>query len=244
MLTWLRYICSLGLLPWVVRDGRRLKQSIPSLDEAPGDRSGVTAGALQTRHVLGFGESPIAAVGLHNQCDGVTVVVAQQIAQAQHVKVSWTVLGKSGIRLAELLGHFEGQMPENTDLVIVSIGVNDCKQGTSMRSWSNGLGRLLDKLRALYPEALIMCSALPPLGSFASLTWPVRVFLGARAALMNQVLANQVQRHVGVCLLAMPAQLPMDSFAADGFHPNELAHQRWAAALHRLYQDQEPARST
>lgn len=231
MLPWIRYIACLPLLPLVVLQGRRLRRTIPDLPEAPGDRHGVAGSAVPTRSVLSLGESPIAGVGLDDQRENLLPILADHVATVTGDGVRWRVLGKTGIRMHELLPRFEAELPTHADLVVVSMGVNDCKDGTSMLRWGQRSEQTLAVLRRRYPDALVVWSAVPPLRSFPALPLPVRLFLGARADLMNHVVQAQLARQPGVHFFPFPARLGAEDFASDGFHPNAAAHRRWAEAI-------------
>lgn len=234
MLGWLRYLACLPLLPIVVVQGRRLRRIIPDLPEAPGLRHGVVGDATPRRSVVSLGESPIAGVGLADQRENLLPILADRVAASTGDGVHWRVLGKTGIRMHELLPRFEAELPERADLVVVSMGVNDCKDGTSMLRWRQRAGQTLAVLRRRYPDALVVWSAVPPLRSFPALPLPVRLFLGARADLMNHVFAARVADEPGVVFFPFPARLGAEDFASDGFHPNAAAHRRWAEAIHTL----------
>jgi lysophospholipase L1-like esterase len=229
---WLRYVVRMPLLPWVVLQGRRLRRSIPDLPEAPGAREGIVGAGTPGFSVLSLGESPIAGVGLDDQRDNLLPILAERVAAETGTSVRWQVLGQTGIRLHELLPRFENELPAHVDFVFVAMGVNDCKDGTSMARWSELATQTLDVLRRRYPNALVVWSAVPPMHSFPALPQPVRGFLGARAALMNHVLQRRTAGLPGVRHFAFPDRLGAHEFARDGFHPNAAAHRRWAEAIH------------
>ena len=228
---WLGYLCRWPLLPWVILRGRRLRRDIPSLPEAPGPRVGGDASA--PLHLLTLGESPIAGVGLDHQRDNLAPEVARRLSLRLNDSVAWTILGQKGIRLAELLPLFEDHLPPRTDFIFISMGVNDCKEATAVRAWRRQWRAVLHALKERYPRARVLCCTLPPFASFPSLPWSVRQFLSARATLMDHALSEELRGWPDVALLRLPPQLEPEAFAADGFHPNALAHRRWASVVER-----------
>ena len=131
----------------------------------------------------------------------------------------------------ELLPRFESEFPQKADIILIGMGVNDCKEGTSMKQWRVEWENLLLRLREYYPKALVLCSSAPPLMSFPALPLSVRLFLGCRADLMNAILQKLVNKRQKTLYLPIPDFLSAEYFASDGFHPNALAHRKWADAV-------------
>ena len=227
----LRYAISALLLPMVVVNGRRLKKTILRLPEASGPREGIIVGNNIKMRIVAIGESPIAGVGLTSQQENLTPLLAQHLHQHTSQTVEWLIFGKTGLRIAEILSTFESNLPVEADLIFVAMGVNDCKEMTSIRKWALEWRKLHLFLRQRYPQATLVFSGAPPLASFPSLPWAVRTFLGNRVALMNQVLRHQIEAWPEVSFLPLPSFLSEEYFAVDGFHPNASAHRRWSEHL-------------
>ena len=52
---------------------------------------------------------------------------------------------------------------------------------------------------------------------------------------MDHALSEELRSWPDVALLRLPPQLEPEAFAADGFHPNALAHRRWANVVERAF---------
>ena len=231
MYLWLRYILSCFLLPLVVPLGRHLRKTIGRLPEASGARSGIQGEPPCRLRVMSIGESPIAGVGLDHQSDNLTPQLAALIEARTNSTVEWFIFAKTGIRLIELWPQFKDDLPSRMDIIFIAMGVNDCKEVTSMNRWGTQWYQLYQQLRERYPEATILCSSVPPMASFPVLPWPVRLFLGSRSDLMNQILASEIKKWENAFYLPLPDFLSSEYFASDGFHPNALAHQKWCQGI-------------
>ena len=226
-----RYAISTFLLPLVAFRGRQLRKTVLRLPEASGSRTGVFSGTKEQIRIISIGESPIAGVGLNTQQENLTYLLAQQIHQRNEQSVEWFILGKTGLRIAEILPTFQHELPAEADVLFVAMGVNDCKEMTSIRKWALEWRRLCLFLRQRYPKAAFVFSGAPPMASFPSLPWSVQTFLGSRATVMNQALRKQIKSWPDVSFLPLPSFLSEEYFASDGFHPNAAAHRRWSQHL-------------
>lgn len=228
MFPWIRYLLSFVLLPLVLPMGRKVRDTIFRMPEASGERKGSVGSGTPELCIISLGESPISGVGLSKQTENFTPLIAQKIYQKSQKNVDWYILGKTGIRMAELLPTFEDQFPEGAGIIFIGMGVNDCKEGTSMLSWKKRWLALHSHLRRLYPSAQIICSSVPPFKSFPALPFPVRTFLSYRSELMNDILEKLVSRlDQKTVFLPLPDFLAPEYFAVDGFHPNAKAHREW-----------------
>ena len=109
-----------------------------------------------------------------------------------------------------------------------------------MSNWREQWLALHGHLRRLYPNALIICSSAPPLISFPALPFPVRVFLGYRSDLMNEILRVSVMPlDEKTMYLPLPSILVPKYFAYDGFHPNAIAHKKWGDVIFDAIVDRE-----
>jgi len=87
---WARYLMSFVLLPLVFPLGRKVRNTIFRMPEAPGKREGI----------VGSG----------------TPIFVQKVHQYTQKTVEWHILGKKGIRMVELLPIFGDKFPEEADL--------------------------------------------------------------------------------------------------------------------------------
>ena len=228
-----QYLFSFILIPLVLIMAHKVRNTILRMPEAPGDRKGKVGVGKSDISILCIGESPIAGVGLSNQKENFTYLLANKIHTHINKTVEWHILGKTGIQLAELYPTFMNRMPNKASVVFICMGVNDCKEGTSMFNWQNQWKKFHERIRNLYPNALIVCSSIPPFKSFPSLPFPVRTFLKYRSDLMNKILKMSISNIDDKTIyLPLPDILSHKYFADDGFHPNAIAHKKWGEGIY------------
>lgn len=219
--------------------GRLVRRRTPRLDEAPGERSGSLPGSQPSLHIVGLGESPMAAVGLDDQDAGVVPRLASLLADRSGRGVEWRTAARSG---ATARFTREVLLPQagsgRVDHVIVALGVNDCLALSSSRGWRDELALLTAAIREhLDPQAIIF-TGVPPMRRFPALPMPLAAMLGFRARLLDTVLAQFVERDNSLVHAPMNfVKRPDGLFCRDGFHPNERAHSLWAAQLAGIISD-------
>jgi hypothetical protein len=67
------------------------------------------------------------------------------------------------------------------------------------------------------------------------LPWPLNSVLAARARELQQVAAQTTARYERAFCFEFPASMPPEQFASDGFHPAEIACERWAMGMLDLW---------
>lgn len=216
--------------------GRRVRRRTPRLEEAPGKRSGVWVGSKPAIRIVGLGESPIAAVGLASQSQGVLPCLAATVASESGRQTQWQTAAKSGATVRFTTENLLPQVDVGpTDLVVVSLGVNDCLTLRSARRWRQDLQQLLHAIRQRLEPRRIVVTGIPPMQHFPALPVPLSSMLGLRASLLNA--ATQRFADFNADLLYAPmnfVERPDNLFCCDGFHPNATAHEAWARQLASL----------
>jgi hypothetical protein len=88
---------------------------------------------------------------------------------------------------------------------------------------------------------------VPPFDCFPALPWPLGAVLAERALELQTVAATVTSRYQRALCFYFPPTMPAEQFASDGFHPAEVACERWAQDLlalwpaHRSLQADVPA---
>ena len=229
----LYWLLILPLLPWLILQGQRTRNTALRLPEADGERHGQT-GQGQPFILVIVGESPVAGVGVAHHRDALGPALAGPLADQLNRQVHWYCHGSNGIRIDQLLGDPLHGLPERADAVLVMMGVNDTTGLTSLHHWQRQLGLLQQRLHGRFAAPVRFC-AVPPMHRFTALPQPLRMVIGLRARLFDRVLANSCRR------LDYGRIEGSDLLAEDGYHPSaagfRLMGERLAKALsHDLHQ--------
>ena len=213
---------SVPLLPVLVPQALWVALRASRLPEAAGPRAGIVGQGPDLRLLI-LGDSSAAGVGAATQGEALAGHLVARLAQSW--RVEWRVEAVSGATTVSVL---KGFVAHPADAVVVSLGVNDVKNGVSARAWEARNTRLLARLRAECGARVVAVAGVPPLGDFPVLPQPLRRVLGARAVrfdgLLQRVCAAQGAVHVGF-------DFPMDvaDMAPDGFHAGPRIYAAWAS---------------
>lgn len=214
-----------ALAPVLLLQGRRVRRTALELPEAAGPREGIR-GAGAPFHLLVLGDSAGAGVGVNHQDQAITGRLVQALA-AQHT-VHWRLVASTGHRLSHVVRSAQEARPQNADLVVISVGINDVLQGTSPDRWAQGLQGLAKVLHERFAPRQVAFSTIPRIQDFPLLPQPLAWYMGLRARRLNRV-THQVLPLLPGCWRAVDLDLPLttDFLAHDGFHPNEAACRLW-----------------
>lgn len=245
----LQPLITAALAPVLLVQGRRVRRTALELPEAAGPREGLS-GSGEPFRLLVLGDSAGAGVGVVHQNQAITGRLVQALS-AQHT-VQWRLVARTGHRLSHVIRAAQALTSQATDLVVVSVGINDVLQGTSAARWAQGLQQLAEVLQERLVPGQVAFSTIPRIQDFPLLPQPLAWYLGRRAQQLNrithQILSSPLH---GPSTLGSPVSpgplarwkavdldLPLtaDFLAHDGFHPNEAACGLWCqqvmAAIH------------
>jgi len=208
-----------------------VRHATPRFTAAQGATEGLATGTeeqshddtVETRQLLGIGDSIIAGVGCVQQTQALSATTAAALATLSGQQIHWQALGKSGADAVRILRLLQQRpVAVQPDYIVLSIGVNDVTSLKSCRRWRSDLQALLHTLRKHAPTARIAVSAVPPLQHFPALPQPLATVLGWRAAQFNQVLHAVCDEHFQVAVVGLDfsASQARNGFAADGYHPS------------------------
>jgi len=114
---------------------------------------------------------------------------------------------------------------------VVSVSVIDVTGGTSQNQWERHLGRLCNLLRVRFGVQHVLLSSVPPMHASPALPFPLRWYLGKRAAALNRVMKDLAHSR-GDAEFVQPAYpLTKQFIASDGFHPIPRPYAMWAEQL-------------
>ena len=222
---WPMWWRTLILAPVLVTQAVIVMLRASRLPEAAGPRSGTTGQGPELR-LLVLGDSSAAGVGVSHQ----DAALADRLCATlgQRYRVSWRVIASSGATVSGTLATLEKTAPQEFDLIVVALGVNDAKNGVSFASWRLRYATLLDVLDAKFAPDCICVSGVPPLQNFPLLPAPLGTVIGARATRFDAYLAELCAAREGVYHLPFDTVPTTDDLAADGFHPNARVYAEWA----------------
>lgn len=222
---WSAFTLCLPQALWVRRHALRLPPAKGPDRGSVGDRAALRLYAI--------GDSIIAGVGVEHSSRALPALCAQALSARLGRALDWQAVGRNGAELPcllELLRQPAAAAPES-DVVLVSVGVNHVTGLGSRRRWRLQLAQLLAELRQRHPRALIVLAGIPDLARFPALPSPLRHLLGWRSRQLDRLGAELCARTPGYLHQATPIPPDPSAFAADGFHPNAEACAVWAEEL-------------
>lgn len=218
-----------GLLaPFLLMQGCYVRVRTPKLNEPEGERGGIV-GSGESLRLLLIGDSAGAGVGASHQREALSGQLVSRLAGS--FKVRWRLDAKDGNTTLDTLSSLPCLLPYETDVVIVSLGVNDVTALLPLEDWLAHQDQLLDVLFKQFKACHVLLNAIPPLHRFPALPQPLRWFLGRRAMQFNSALQQRVEHNPKVSFFSMPVAANPSLFAEDGFHPNTKAYELWAELL-------------
>ena len=222
------------LMPIAVLQGLWVLQRTPRLP-APSGRAGrIGVGLGAPLRVVGLGDSIMAGTGVRDQCNSLTATYARLLQGRMQRDVEWRVHGCNGATSAAVLHKVAPGAP-SAHVYVLSVGVNDATRGVPPARFARNLHGLAELLRRKSPDATIVFGGLPPLECFPALPWPLNSILAQRARELQRVATTVAASHERMLCFEFPPRMPVEQFAADGFHPAEIACQRWAEGLLDLW---------
>ena len=223
---------TLALIPIIVPQAIWAASRVPRLPEAAGERVGTKGFGLPVR-LLVLGDSSAAGVGVKYQTEALGGQLSDELGD--HYSVEWTVVARSGGTVRSTLKILEKRPESAFDLVLVALGVNDAKNGVSLRNWSQSYRELLDTLTEKFQSKFICVSGLPPVRQFPALPRPLNSVLGDRAELFDLKLRQIVKERSDVDYLPTDFTLDTTKMARDGFHPGPEIYREWACRAARVF---------
>ena len=227
-------LIALALAPLLLAQGWRARRLARHLPEAAGARTGSCGAGTAVLRVLLVGDSAVAGVGVATQEQALAGQLARKLHDALPATVvAWRVVARSGVTTREALAMLAAEEPEQFDLAVVALGVNDVTARVSIGAWLARIGQLVEQLRGNWGVRQIWLSGLPPMHRFPLLPQPLRWFLGRRARRFSSALGAWAAARPGLSYVALPDMTDPTLIAADGFHPGLGAVAIWAQELAR-----------
>jgi lysophospholipase L1-like esterase len=217
-------------LPLVPVQGYRLARTLPRFGDADGVTGRVGSGARRMK-VVALGDSVTAGYAVEHHRSSVAGQLAARLADRFDATVDWQACARTGATAGQALRLVSAEALFDTDLVFVSIGVNDLKNLHSTRRFRRELTALLDAVLAAAPQANVCLLGIPPLDHFPAFPRPLADALGWRGRVFDAIGVAAVRRRERVFRIESAQPLGSEMFAGDGFHPSPTLHAAFADAV-------------
>jgi lysophospholipase L1-like esterase len=211
----------------------------PRLPEATGPRAG-SSGRGPVLRLLILGDSSAAGVGVDDQ----SFALSGQLARAlsDHCRVDWQLVGRTGMTTRAMPGLLAQLQPDRFDIAVTALGVNDATRLVAPERWVKDTLKLHDLLQHQLGIGWVYATAMPPIGDFPALPWPLAQVLGRQADAMSQALERAVTGRRTTRIVYPDWGFDPATMARDGFHPGADIYARWARCLaDRIQDDLSPA---
>jgi lysophospholipase L1-like esterase len=228
MLQRLSRVIALPLAPILFAQGRRLRRIIPRLPDAALPWVGELDGPAPLR-LLVLGDSTAAGVGAATQDAALPGYLAREFRSRLGRGTVWTAIGRNGATARDLItDHLAEASAQPFDVIFLTIGANDALGMRSRSTFSRDVRQVVDALRSVNPNALILVSLMPRFDRFASLRNPVRWNLALHAASLDAGARASVAGMDNVFAIPKPPPYTETFWASDGFHPGPDGYREWA----------------
>jgi lysophospholipase L1-like esterase len=184
---------------------------------------------IRTVVVLGDSASAGFRLDIPEQAAGRRIARALTLRDGRATRLS--CVARNGATTADVLAEQVEAVAE-ADVVLIGVGANDAKDRVPSDVIESSLRVLVERVRELAaPDARVVLIGCPDLSAAPGLPWVVRTLMRPNVRRVARV-QQRVAAELGVPLVALPREdLGPDVFAADGFHPGPLGHERVSAKV-------------
>ncbi len=232
---------SIPLLPFLKLDGKKVRQSVPSL-EPPSDINGTVPSDIKSeKNILFIGESTIAGIGVDSHADGIAGYFCKRYYELTGHPCSWTVTAKSGYTAAQVNKKLLKHIPSNNyDVIVIGLGANDSFTLNSPRQWGKEIKKLITYLQNEFKGTPVLFLNMPPIKAFPAMTGLLRLTIGNLVELLGARLKQIINKRSGVYFNAerikldtwsRKYELPINDpsvYFSDGIHPAQKTYEIWA----------------
>ncbi len=181
--------------------------------------------------VVALGDSVTAGYAVGHHRSSVAGQLAVRLADRYSATVDWQACARTGATAGLATSLVCAEALVDTDLVFVSIGVNDLKNLHSTTRFRHELGTLLDAILAAAPRAQVCLLGIPPLDHFPAFRRPLADALGWRGRVFDTIGVAAVRARERAFRIETDEPLGPQMFAGDGFHPSPTLHAAFADAV-------------
>ena len=188
-------------------------------------------GIEPVRMVVVLGDSASAGFRLDNpeQAAGRRVARALNLRDGRATRLS--CVARNGATSADVLAE-QVEAAAEADVVLIGVGANDAKDRVPSDIVESSLRSLVERVRELAaPDVRIVIVGCPDLSAAPGLPWLLRTLMRPNVRRVTRI-QQRVAADLGVALVPLPRdELGPNMFAADGFHPGPLGHERVSAKV-------------
>ncbi|SLJ85697.1 SGNH/GDSL hydrolase family protein [Psychrobacter sp. DAB_AL43B] len=251
------------LAPVYLYQGRKIKRDTVRLLEPNGERHGHIQlnksidtskdDSKQTLNLMIVGDSAAAGVGSETQQEALAgklmpILEQQPAIHTQFDALNWSLQATTGHTSFDILRRLY-VLPapsQPIDVMVLSVGVNDTTTSVSVDKWQQQIEDIIAIAQRKFGVRELIFLSLPPMAQMPAIPAPLSNFVGAKAAILDEMLQQVCAAHDRVTYMAtdfkrMIAEhsngTPIDiavMFASDGFHPSSLMYGYWAQQLAEL----------
>lgn len=251
----LRYLLHMLLvlpcLPILFFESKWVRSRIPHLPDAKNPEGVIKSKESETIRLIMLGESTVAGIGVDQHEFGLPGSISKLLSDELNVNVSWKAYGRSGFTAKRILNETVPEIAmENIDLIVIALGGNDAFELNTLWGWRSDTRRLIQALKAKFPNSKIAFMHMPPVKEFTGFTKTMKWAIGNLVNFFGDVLAQETPKHADVyfhhqivTLKSWHEQsnsnLSPEAFFSDGVHPSQLNYQLWGKSFGQWVIDQE-----
>ena len=251
------------LAPVYLYQGHKIKRDTVRLPEPNGERHGQVqlnnspiASKGQSNNILNLmivGDSAAAGVGSQTQQEAlighlIPILTQQPLIHTTFDILNWTLQATTGHTSFDILRRlYVLPVPSQPiDVMVLSVGVNDTTSNVSVHQWQQQIEDIIAIAQRKFGVRELVFLSLPPMAQMPAIPAPLNNFVGAKAAILDDMLQQICAAHEHVTYMATNfARMieehsngtPIDikvMFASDGFHPSSLMYGYWAQQVAEL----------
>ncbi|WP_396634749.1 SGNH/GDSL hydrolase family protein [Maribacter sp. R86514] len=231
---------SIPLLPIMYFQGKKIKKTVPRLQEAEGSDGSTIVSSKKTLRLLTIGESTIAGVGVKTHKEGFTGFLANELAASLQTNVHWKVYAKSGYTAKKVNDHIVDLITEEAiDLIVIGLGGNDAFELNSPKKWNRDVRELIKSIKGKFKDAPIVFTNMPPIKEFPAFTTIIKFTIGNLVDILGEELKKIVKDFDQVYYYALKPssadyikrfnlKINPSEFFVDGVHPSKRTYHIWA----------------
>lgn len=227
-------IMQLTLLPILLFQGAKIRESALKLPEAQGPRAG-ESGVGRRLKIIFLGDSSACGVGVDRMEDSLSGHLIKELMKVN--RCSWKVLAKSGISIDGLRACIDQEPQTHFEIAILAVGMNDVTSGKSLSRWTADLELIQESLRENFQISKIIFSGIPPVRKLEIIPFPLRIVLALKAYIFDLSLQQFCYARRSCEYVSIDFSVCSGMLSKDGFHPSKKFYKTWAAKLSRKIRD-------
>ena len=244
--------------PIYLYQGRKIKRDTVRLPEPVGERHGMieliddntSYRGEETLNLMIVGDSAAAGVGSQTQQEALVGKLIPKLVQDAYIRakfgqLKWSLQATTGHTSFDILRrlYILPAPDQPVDMMLVSVGVNDTTSKVSVHNWQQQIEDIIAIAQRKFGAQELIFLSLPPMAQMPAIPAPLNQFVGAKAAILDEILQQICHARDSVHYMATDfARMleehangnPIDikvMFASDGFHPSSLMYGYWAQQI-------------